>query len=82
VFNDVFIKEVRNRGRINELKLVLAYKVKSGSIFSLQKLHEDINTGILMLTRHKLKIFAPKRSPKKEILQIFRNIVSLKSQSR
>ena len=50
-FSDLFTKNVRNNGCLNELTLALAFKIKTKDFFS------DIKLGMDMLKRGRLPVF-------------------------
>lgn len=56
VFNDIFLRSIRRRGRVYELGLMAAYK------FRTMRLFEDVNKAPTMLIKRKLKLL-PKNVP-------------------
>ena len=56
VFNDIFLRSVRRRGRIYELGLMAAYKFRTLRLF------EDVDKAPTMLIKRKLKLL-PKNVP-------------------
>jgi heterodisulfide reductase subunit C2 len=58
VFNDIFLRSVRRRGRVYELGLMAAYKLRTMRLF------EDVDKAPTMLIKRKLKLL-PKNVPGK-----------------
>jgi heterodisulfide reductase subunit C len=56
VFNDIFLRSIRRRGRVYELGLMVAYK------FRTMRLFEDVDKAPTMLIKRKLKLI-PKNVP-------------------
>jgi heterodisulfide reductase subunit C len=56
VFNDIFLRSIRRRGRVYELGLMAAYK------FRTMRLLEDVDKAPTMLIKRKLKLL-PKNVP-------------------
>jgi len=54
VFNDVFLSSVRSRGRVYELGLMAAYKLRTG------RLLEDADKAPMMLSKSKLPPLGPR----------------------
>jgi len=54
VFNEIFLKSVAKRGRVYELGLMAAYKLRTG------RLMEDVDKAPLMLSKGKLPLLGPR----------------------
>jgi heterodisulfide reductase subunit C len=54
VFNEAFLASVRNRGRVYELGLMAAYKLRTG------RLMEDAGKAPMMLSKGKLPLLGPR----------------------
>jgi heterodisulfide reductase subunit C2 len=66
VFNEVFLASVRNRGRVYELGLMAAYKLRTG------RLLEDADKAPMMLSKGKLPLLGPQVSGRAERKAMFR----------
>jgi heterodisulfide reductase subunit C len=66
VFNEVFLASVRNRGRVYELGLMAAYKLRTG------RLLEDAGKAPMMLSKGKLPLLGPHLSGRAERKAMFR----------
>ena len=66
VFNEVFLASVRNRGRVYELGLMAAYKLRTG------RLMEDAGKAPMMLSKGKLPLVGPQVSGRAERKAMFR----------
>jgi heterodisulfide reductase subunit C len=56
VFNDAFLSSVRNRGRVHELGLMAAYKLRTGHLM------EDAGKAPMMLSKGKLPLLGSRVS--------------------
>jgi heterodisulfide reductase subunit C len=54
IVNDVFLHEIRKRGRVHELSLILDLKRRTGELFKLDK--DEIKLGLKMFRLGKLKL--------------------------
>jgi heterodisulfide reductase subunit C len=54
VFNDIFLKSVRKRGRVYEIGLMASYKLRTGRLF------EDAGKAPMMLSKGKLPLLGPR----------------------
>lgn len=72
-FNDVFLRSVRSNGRIHEVAIMAAYKIKTGDFFS------DLDIGLRMFLKRKLPLIGKRIKDRKHLEQIFRE--SLNSQN-
>ena len=55
VFNEIFLNSVRKRGRVHELGLMAAFKLRSRRLF------DDVDKAPAMLAKGKLPLFGPAR---------------------
>lgn len=74
LFHEAFLTQIRKRGRIHELTLLLNYKLRTGELFSKNKLREDAKLGLAMLRKGKLKVLPGGVSGSKEIRKLFKKI--------
>ena len=65
VFNEAFLASVRNRGRVWELGLMAAYKLRTG------RLMEDAGKAPMMLSKGKLPLLGPNVSGRAERKAMF-----------
>lgn len=77
-FHKTFITEIKKRGRIHELSLLLRYKLKTKDLFSLKKIREDAYLGIKLVQKGKLKLWAPKMKNKGDVKKIFKEVFAKK----
>ncbi|MGI9860223.1 4Fe-4S dicluster domain-containing protein [Moorella naiadis] len=65
-FHQAFLASVKNKGRVHELGMMIAFKLKTGTYF------QDVPLGLKMFQRHKLRILPEgikKRQPLQALLQ-------------
>jgi heterodisulfide reductase subunit C len=65
VFNEIFLDEVRERGRVFELGLMIRFKLRTRRFF------EDAGKAPMMLRKGKLALWAPKVGGKDERKALF-----------
>ena len=75
-FHKAFLKEIQKRGRIHELSLLLRYKLKTGDLFSYEKMREEAPLGLKMLLKGKLRVLPQKVAGRKKIKTIFKEFFS------
>lgn len=78
-FHRIFMKEIRKRGRVNEVGLLLNYELKTGDFLSLKKIREEGSLGLMMFRKGKLKfpsIKTRKIPGQKEVEEIFKKVSS------
>ena len=75
-FHKVFLDEIRRRGRIHELQLILRYKIKTGDLFSLKNIREDATKGLKMFFKGKVRITIPKMPKPTKVQKIFKKVYS------
>ena len=66
VFNEIFLKSVRKRGRVYEMGLMAAFKLRTMRLF------EDAAKAPLMILKGKLPLFGPRVRGQAERKAIFR----------
>jgi heterodisulfide reductase subunit C len=67
--NDVFLDEIRKRGRVHELSLVLDIKRRTGGFFKLDR--DEIRLGIEMFRHGKLKLLPTKIKETEAMKKLF-----------
>ena len=68
VFNEIFLASVRNRGRVYELGLMAAYKLRTG------RLMEDAGKAPMMFSKGKLALGGPRVSGRAQRKAMFRRV--------
>jgi heterodisulfide reductase subunit C len=76
IVNDVFLDEIRKRGRVHELSLILDLKRRTGGLFKLDK--DEIRLGIEMFRRGKLKILPIKIKETEAMKKLFSRLEKAK----
>jgi heterodisulfide reductase subunit C len=66
VFNETFLNAVRKRGRVHELSLMVAFKLRSGRLLA------DTGKAPMMLKKGKLPLFGARAGSREERRQLFR----------
>jgi heterodisulfide reductase subunit C len=66
LFNEIFLKSVRKRGRVYEMGLMAAYKLRTGRLF------EDATKAPMMLAKGKLPLAGPRVDGRSERERMFR----------
>ena len=66
VFNEIFLKSVRKRGRVYELGLMAAFKLRTMRLF------EDVDKAPMMLAKGKLPLLGPRVGGRSEREELFR----------
>ncbi|MFC2010101.1 4Fe-4S dicluster domain-containing protein [Chloroflexota bacterium] len=75
-FHQVFVEQIRKRGRIDEASLMISYELKTGDFLSLRKMRELVSLALQMLRKGKIKLPSIKRHSTKAVNEIFKNINS------
>jgi heterodisulfide reductase subunit C len=75
-FHQVFVEQIRKKGRIDEGSLLLSYELKTGEFLSVMKNREELELGLDMFRKGKLKLPSRKRYARKAINGIFRKAMS------
>jgi heterodisulfide reductase subunit C len=70
VFNEVFLKSVRKRGRVHELSLMAAFKLRSRRLFA------DVDKAPAMLAKGKLPLLGSRVGGRKVREALFRRAVA------
>ncbi len=78
-FHKTFITEIKKRGRIHELGLLLRYKLKTKELFSFKKIREDAYLGMKFIQKGKLKLWSRKMGNKGEVKRIFKEVFAKKA---
>jgi heterodisulfide reductase subunit C2 len=66
IFNDVFLKSVRKRGRVHEISLMAAFKLRTKRLF------EDTGKAPMMLKKGKLPLLGSRGGGRSEREELFR----------
>jgi heterodisulfide reductase subunit C len=66
VFNEIFLKGIRKRGRVYEMGLMAAFKLRT------MRLLEDVGKAPLMVLKGKLPLFGPRVCGQAERKAMFR----------
>ena len=64
-FNDIFLKTIRKRGRMYEMGLMTAYKLRTGDLLA------DVGKFPMMLRKGKLPLLGPNVSGKRQRKEMF-----------
>ncbi len=75
-FHEIFVEQIRKKGRIDEASLLLNYELKTGDFLSLSKFREEANLGLEMFRKGKLKLPSRKRYAPKAVKEIFKKVSS------
>ena len=73
-FHEVFVDEIRKKGRVDEASLLINYELKSGDFLSLGKMKEEAGLGLDMLRKGKLKMPSMKKHSQKAVADIFKKV--------
>jgi heterodisulfide reductase subunit C len=65
VFNEIFLKSVQKRGRVYELGLMAAFKLRTG------RLLEDVEKAPMMLAKGKLPLVGPRVGGRRDRKKMF-----------
>ncbi len=75
-FHEIFLQQIRKKGRIDEGSLLLNYELKTGDFLSPEKFREETALGLEMFRKGKLKLPSMKKHSHKAVKKIFRNVFS------
>ena len=75
-FHEIFIEQVRKKGRIDEASLLLHYELKTGDFLSPEKFREEANLGWELYRKGKLKLPSMKKHSSKAVKEIFKRVFS------
>ena len=67
-FHHAFLASIKGKGRVNELGMILGYKLRSGDLFG------DLGMAWPMLRRGKLKLFSKKARGTGEVERLFEGV--------
>ena len=73
-FHEIFLEQIRKRGRIDEARLLLNFELKTGDFLSPEKFREEVNLGLEMFRKGKLKLPSRKKYATKAVQKIFKNV--------
>ncbi len=71
-FHEIFMEQIRKRGRIDEARLLLSYELKTGDFLSLEKFREEASLALEMLRKGKLKLPSIKKYAPKAVRKIYK----------
>ena len=75
-FHQIFVEQIRKKGRIDEGSLLLNYELRTGDFLSPEKFREEASLGLEMFRKGKLKIPSMKKHSAKAVKKIFRKVYS------
>ena len=75
-FHEVFLGQIRKKGRIDEGSLLLSYELKTLDFLSAGKLREEGRLGLEMFRKGKLKLPSGKRYAHRAVKEIFKKVHS------
>jgi heterodisulfide reductase subunit C len=75
-FHEVFVEQIRRKGRIDEGSLLLSYELKTGEFLSLLRRRDELKLGLEMFRKGKLKLPSRKRYARKAVREIFEKAIS------
>jgi heterodisulfide reductase subunit C len=75
-FHEIFLQQIRKKGRIDEGSLLLNYELKTGDFLSPEKFREEAGLGLEMFRKGKIKLPSIKKYSPKAVKKIFRKVFS------
>lgn len=75
-FHEIFLQQIRKKGRIDEGSLLFNYELKTGDFLSPEKFREEAGLGLEMFRKGKLKLPSMKKHSPKAVKKIFRKVFS------
>jgi heterodisulfide reductase subunit C2 len=75
-FHQAFLDQIKKKGRIDEVSLMISYELKSREFLSLPKIKELANMAIGMFKKGKIKVPSLKRYSPGEIKSIYKKVFS------
>jgi len=75
-FHQAFLDQVKKKGRIDEVSLMISYEMKSREFFSVSKIKELTDMAAGMFKKGKVKFPSLKRYSTREIRSIFKKVFS------
>ena len=73
-FHQTFLDQIRKKGRIDEVSLMMSYEMKSRQFLSVSKLKELADMALGMLKKGKIKFPSFKRHSTREIKSIYKKV--------
>ena len=75
-FHQAFLDQIKKKGRINEVSLMISYEMKSGEFLSVSKIKELADMAIGMFKKGKIKLPSWNRHSTGDIKSIYKNVFS------
>jgi heterodisulfide reductase subunit C len=75
-FHQAFLDQIKKKGRIDEVSLMISYEMKSHEFLSVPKIKELANMAIGMFKKGKIKIPSLKRHSTGDIKSIYKKVFS------
>ena len=75
-FHQAFLDQIRKKGRINEVSLMIGYELKSREFLSIAKIKELTNMALGMFKKGKIKLPSVKRHSTGNIKSIYKKVFS------
>ena len=75
-FHQAFLDQIKKKGRINEVSLMISYEMRSRDFLSVAKIKELADMAIGMIKKGKIKIPSLKRHSTGEIRSIYKKVFS------
>jgi heterodisulfide reductase subunit C len=75
-FHEIFLRQIRKKGRIDEGSLLLNYELKTGDFLSPEKFREEAGLGLELFRKGKIKLPSMRRHSSKAVKKIFRKVFS------
>jgi heterodisulfide reductase subunit C len=75
-FHEIFLKQIRKKGRIDEGSLLLNYELRTGDFLSPEKFREEAGLGLEMFRKGKIKLPSIKKHSPRAVKKIFRKVFS------
>jgi len=74
-FHEIFVQQIRKKGRIDEGSLLLKYELMTGDFLSPEKFREEAGLGLEMFRKGKLKLPSMKKHSPKAVKKIFKKVL-------
>jgi heterodisulfide reductase subunit C len=75
-FHEIFLRQIRKKGRIDEGSLLLNYELKTGDFLSPEKFREEAGLGLELFRKGKIKLPSMRKHSSKAVKKIFRKVFS------
>jgi len=75
-FHQVFVEQIRKKGRVDEESLMINYELKTGDFLSLKKMRELASLALQMFRKGKVQLPLIKRYSAKAVDEIFNKVYS------